>query len=104
MGDKLMALIKAANVNVEPFWPSLFAKALSSIDIGSLICNVGAGGGAAPAGAPAEGGYVEFHHLYTVSSVITFPRSSTTFFIRYIYYNCTFIYGDICTRRVYILV
>ncbi|XP_078071861.1 large ribosomal subunit protein P1 isoform X1 [Mustelus asterias] len=50
--DKLNALIKTAGVSIEPFWPSLFAKALANIDINSLICNVGAGS-SAPAAAAA---------------------------------------------------
>ncbi|KAM5327117.1 large ribosomal subunit protein P1-like [Glossophaga mutica] len=49
MEGRIHALIKAAGVNVEPFWPGLFAKALANVNIGSLICNVGAGG---PAPAP----------------------------------------------------
>ncbi|XP_043310557.1 60S acidic ribosomal protein P1-like [Cervus elaphus] len=52
--DKINALIKAAGVNVEPFWPGLFAKALANVNIRSLICNVGAGGPALAAG-PAGG-------------------------------------------------
>uniref|UniRef100_A0A4X2LQE4 Large ribosomal subunit protein P1 n=1 Tax=Vombatus ursinus TaxID=29139 RepID=A0A4X2LQE4_VOMUR len=59
--DKINALIKGAGVNVEPFWPVLFAMALSNVNIASLICNAGVGGpapagGAAPAStaAPAE--------------------------------------------------
>ncbi|CAO2609814.1 60S acidic ribosomal protein P1 [Lemmus lemmus] len=56
--DQINALIKAAGVNVEPFWPGLFAKALANVNTGSLICNVGAGGPAPaaraiPAGGPA---------------------------------------------------
>nr|XP_033718619.1 60S acidic ribosomal protein P1-like [Tursiops truncatus] len=54
--DKINALVKAASVNVEPFWPGLFAKALASVNIGSLICNVGAGGPAPAAGATPAGG------------------------------------------------
>ncbi|XP_051878954.1 60S acidic ribosomal protein P1 [Pristis pectinata] len=51
--DKLNALIRTAGVTVEPFWPSLFAKALANIDINSLICSVGAGGGGGGGAAPA---------------------------------------------------
>merc|ERR1712098_231397 len=35
--DKINALCKAAKVEVEPIWPSLFAKCLGDKDIGSLI-------------------------------------------------------------------
>ena len=55
-GDKIQALIKAANVDVEPFWPGLFAKALEGSDIGALLSAVGSGGGGGGAAAPAAGG------------------------------------------------
>nr|ABW90372.1 putative ribosomal protein P1 [Sipunculus nudus] len=48
--EKLQTLIKAANVDVEPFWPTLFARALSDISIKDLISNVGSAAAAAPAG------------------------------------------------------
>ncbi|KAJ4154859.1 hypothetical protein LMH87_000133 [Akanthomyces muscarius] len=55
--DKLQALIKAANVEVEPIWTSIFAKALEGKDVKDLLVNVGSGGGAAPAaGGAAAGG------------------------------------------------
>ncbi|RMX48075.1 large ribosomal subunit protein P1-like [Pocillopora verrucosa] len=61
--EKIEKLIKAAKVDVEPFWPGLFAKALEGHSLESLIQSAGApgaGGAAAPAagggGAPAAGG------------------------------------------------
>jgi len=51
--------VKAANVEVESYWPSLFAKLCEKRNVEDLIMNVGAGGGgaapvaAAPAGAAA---------------------------------------------------
>merc|ERR1712072_483828 len=57
-GEKMTKIISAAKVNVEAFWPGLFAKALQGRNIGDLICNVGsapAAGGAAPAAAAAAG-------------------------------------------------
>ncbi|XP_004206862.1 large ribosomal subunit protein P1 [Hydra vulgaris] len=47
--EKITKLVAAANVQVEPFWPILFAKALEGRNIGDLICNVGS----APAAAAA---------------------------------------------------
>merc|ERR1711937_704925 len=47
--DNLSTLVKAAGVPVEPFWPGLFEKALSSVNVAELITNIGSGVGAAPA-------------------------------------------------------
>eukprot|EP00250_Pteridium_aquilinum_P002727 c1294_g1_i1 orf=338-670(-) len=59
--DKIATLVKAANVQVEAYWPALFAKLLEKRSVEDLITNVGsAGGGAAVAAggpaAPAAGG------------------------------------------------
>ena len=53
--EKIEKLIKAAKVDVEPFWPGLFAKALEGHNLDSLIQAAGApgAGGAAPAAAAA---------------------------------------------------
>ncbi|XP_017768644.1 PREDICTED: 60S acidic ribosomal protein P1 [Nicrophorus vespilloides] len=53
-GEKIQTILKAAKVDVEPYWPGLFAKALEGVNIKELITNIGSGVGAAPAGgAPA---------------------------------------------------
>ena len=52
------SIFQAANVEFEPFWPSLFAGALKDVDVRSLITNIGSGVGSGPAagGAAAAGG------------------------------------------------
>ncbi|KAL5279841.1 RPLP1 family protein [Megaselia abdita] len=56
-GEKISTILKAANVDVEPYWPGLFAKALEGVNVKDLITNIGSGVGAAPAGgAPAAAG------------------------------------------------
>lgn len=52
--EKIQTILKAANVDVEPYWPGLFAKALEGVDVKGLITNVGSGVGSGPA-APAAG-------------------------------------------------
>ncbi|XP_050386536.1 60S acidic ribosomal protein P1 [Argentina anserina] len=52
--EKIGTLLKPANVNVEAFWPNLFAKLAEKKDLGDLTMNVGCGGGAAaPVGMDA---------------------------------------------------
>lgn len=53
--DKIEAILKAAGVTVEPYWPSLFAKVLAKRDMDDLITNVGAGAPVAAAGGAAAG-------------------------------------------------
>ncbi|KAI3471261.1 hypothetical protein Pfo_027924 [Paulownia fortunei] len=59
--EKIATLLKAANLTVESYWPSLFAKLCEKRNIEDLIVNVGAGGGgaavavAAPAGGASGG-------------------------------------------------
>ncbi|CAH1960054.1 unnamed protein product [Acanthoscelides obtectus] len=52
-GEKIQTILKAANVDVEPYWPGLFAKALEGINVKELISRIGSGVGAAPAGGAA---------------------------------------------------
>ena len=46
-------MTNAANVDLEPIWASLLAKALEGKNVKELLSNVGSGGG-----APAAGGAV----------------------------------------------
>ncbi|GJP73338.1 hypothetical protein CLOP_g4067, partial [Closterium sp. NIES-67] len=49
-------LVKAANVSVEAYWPTLFAKLLEKRSVEDLVTNIGSGGGGAVAAPAAAGG------------------------------------------------
>lgn len=59
--EKIATIVKAANLTIESYWFSLFAKLAEKRNINELILNVGAGGGggavavAAPTGGAAGG-------------------------------------------------
>jgi len=56
--ENINTLCKAAGVQVEAYWPGLFAKLFAKKNIDDMITNVGAGGasaGAAAVAAPAAG-------------------------------------------------
>ncbi|XP_059634447.1 large ribosomal subunit protein P1-like [Cornus florida] len=56
--EKIAALVKAANLTVESYWFSLFAKLAEKRNLEELIMNVGSGGGggAVAVSAPAAAG------------------------------------------------
>ncbi|PKA47672.1 60S acidic ribosomal protein P1 [Apostasia shenzhenica] len=56
--EKIATLVKAAKINVESFWASLFAKLLEKRNIEDLMLSVGSGGGGAAVAvaAPVAGG------------------------------------------------
>lgn len=56
--EKISTLLKAANLSVESYWPSLFAKLCEKRNVEDLIMNVGSGGGggAVAVAAPTAGG------------------------------------------------
>ena len=43
--ENINKVLKAANVTVEPYWPTLFAKLCKGKDVGAMITSVGSGGG-----------------------------------------------------------
>ncbi|CAB4061443.1 RP-LP1 [Lepeophtheirus salmonis] len=56
--EKITTILKAAKVNVEPYWPGIFSKCLESVNVKELITSIGSGAGSAPAAgaAPAAAG------------------------------------------------
>lgn len=51
-GDKINALVKAAGVKVESYWPKMFAKAISGKSLSDFF-NFGGSSGPAPAASSA---------------------------------------------------
>ncbi|KAL9678593.1 hypothetical protein QQ045_016441 [Rhodiola kirilowii] len=54
--EKIATLVKAANISVESYWPSLFAKLVEKKNIEDLILNVGSGGGGGAVAVSASAG------------------------------------------------
>jgi len=51
--EKITTILKSANVQSEPIWPTLFARALTGVNVRDLITKVGSAAAAAPAPAAA---------------------------------------------------
>ena len=56
--EKITTITRSSGLEVEAFYPTLFAQFLDTKPMGGLLSNVGGAGGA-PADAPAAGGDVD---------------------------------------------
>ncbi|XP_076898592.1 large ribosomal subunit protein P1-like [Bidens hawaiensis] len=54
--EKIATLVSAANVTIESYWPSLFAKLCEKKNLDDLVMNVGDGGGGAAVAVAASAG------------------------------------------------
>ncbi|MGF2531708.1 60S acidic ribosomal protein P1, partial [Ralstonia pseudosolanacearum] len=54
--DKIATLVKAAGIQIEGYWPGLFAKLVEKRNVEDLITNVGSGGGGAAVAVTASTG------------------------------------------------
>lgn len=53
--DNINKIIGATGAKVESYWPTLFARALSTANVGELLTAIGTPGAAGPAGSPSAG-------------------------------------------------
>merc|ERR1712138_294615 len=57
--DNMIALLKAANIEFESYWPGLFCKALGAQDMDKLISTPASGGGGAVGGGVSGDGAMQ---------------------------------------------
>lgn len=92
--------MRASNLTVESYWPSLFAKLAEKRNLDDLIMNVGAGGGAAaspaavsaPSGGAGGAGAAPPPEEKKVSKTSLIILVGGKFFYFYLNFECGFIY------------
>jgi hypothetical protein len=62
--DKIATIVKAANVNVESYWPGLFAKLLDTRSVDDLILSVGSGIHIVPTRIALSCSCVNWFHIF----------------------------------------
>ncbi|CAN4109926.1 unnamed protein product [Withania somnifera] len=66
--ERIGTLIESANLNVESYWPSLFAKLCQKVNVDELVMNVGASGTSTNAASVAAPPIADNHASTTPSA------------------------------------